>query len=260
MRWLLAFAVAFAVVAMAQWRPGGRLDARLAPFVDRSSKPESATDAGGAAPHLSPAVPWIVVGGFVGALVAQGDLFLTGPGRSIVVSMLFGALAGYLVWRIRATADARRKDRRYRLELPIVTDALAMQVVSGESIGTSIEHVAESSRGEVSDGLRRVLRMIDSGTATPDALEVEAEHARHPDGKRLLETLAHAHAHGGRLADSLADLSTDFRAGMERDVTSEGGRRAVAAHGPVLALMVPTALLFLLYPTLVGLRALSGAP
>ena len=196
----------------------------------------------------------------MGALAAQGDLFLTGPGRSVAGSVLLGSLAGYLAWRVRSSADARRRDRRYRLELPIVVDALAMQVVSGESIGTSIEHVAQSSRGEVADGLRRVLAMIESGTATPDALTNEAQCARHPDGKRLLETLAHAHAHGGRLADSLADLSTDFRAGMERDVTSEGGRRAVAAHGPVLALMVPTALLFLLYPTLVGLRALSGSP
>ncbi len=39
-----------------------------------------------------------------------------------------------------------------------------------------------------------------------------------------------------------------------------GGRRALTTYGPVLALMVPVTLLFLLYPTLVGLRSLAGDP
>jgi hypothetical protein len=47
---------------------------------------------------------------------------------------------------------------------------------------------------------------------------------------------------------------------MERDLTTESGKAMVTTYGPVLALMVPTALLFLLYPTLIGLRSLGGAP
>ena len=47
-------------------------------------------------------------------------------------------------------------------------------------------------------------------------------------------------------------------AGIEMDLTAEGGKRAIATYGPILALMVPTVLLFLSYPTLLGLRALSG--
>jgi hypothetical protein len=65
---------------------------------------------------------------------------------------------------------------------------------------------------------------------------------------------------GGRLSDALAELARDLRAGLERDVSAEGGKRALASYGPVLALMVPVALLFLLYPTLVGLRELAGGP
>jgi hypothetical protein len=65
---------------------------------------------------------------------------------------------------------------------------------------------------------------------------------------------------GGRLADALGDLAIDYRAALERDLMSEGGKRAIATYGPVLVLMVPTALVFLIYPTLLGLRALSGTP
>jgi hypothetical protein len=47
---------------------------------------------------------------------------------------------------------------------------------------------------------------------------------------------------------------------LARDLTAEGGKRALATYGPVLALMVPVTLLFLLYPTLAGLRSLAGSP
>ncbi|MCL1692074.1 MAG: pilus assembly protein TadB, partial [Actinomycetia bacterium] len=72
--------------------------------------------------------------------------------------------------------------------------------------------------------------------------------------------LAHAHDTGGRLADALGELGTDYRAALARDLTAEGGRRALTTYGPVLALMVPVTLLFLIYPTLVGLRSLAGDP
>jgi hypothetical protein len=76
----------------------------------------------------------------------------------------------------------------------------------------------------------------------------------------MYDLLAHAHESGGRLATMLTELALDLRAGIERDLSSEGGKRAVASYGPILALMVPVALLFLLYPTLIGLRSLSGTP
>ena len=69
--------------------------------------------------------------------------------------------------------------------------------------------------------------------------------------------MANAHGTGGRLAETLADLAADYRATLARDLTAEGGRRALSTYGPILALMVPVALLFLMYPTLVGLRQLS---
>ncbi len=260
MRWVLAVAIGVAVFSVAMWQPRGALTDRLAPFLDRNRSAEDARPATRMHLTVHAGVAWALLGGFIGLLVAQGDLFVGGPGRSVVGFAAAGAGLGYLGWRIRASSVKRTKDRRFRLELPVVTDALTMQIVSGESVGTAIQHVASASTGEVTASFERVLARTASGASVPASLLEEARNVPHQDGRRLLETLAHAHTHGGRLGDSLADLSTDFRAGIERDLTSEGGKRAVAAHGPVLALMVPTALLFLLYPTVVGLRALSGSP
>jgi Flp pilus assembly protein TadB len=142
----------------------------------------------------------------------------------------------------------------------VVADALAMQIVSGESVSTATGRVASSTTGVASDELDAALFEAEHERSFPEALVEAGKSSAHADGRRLYETLAHAHMAGGRLSESLTNLSADFRASLERDLMSEGGKRAIASYGPILALMVPTALLFLLYPTLLGLRALSGAP
>lgn len=210
--------------------------------------------------RLLPGLPWIGVGSFAGVLLAQGDLFVVGPGRSVPALALLGGMGGWLIFSARRSSIAERRARRLRFELPVVADALALQIVSGESVGSSIANVTNSTSGVVSEELGAALIQSDATTSLADALSNAAQISAHPDARRLYETLAHAHTAGGSLSNALTDLAVDYRAGLERDLTAEGGKRAITTYGPVLGLMVPTTLLFLLYPTVLGLRALSGAP
>lgn len=207
--------------------------------------------------------PWaasVVVGGLVGVLASQGDLFISGAGRSAPLLAALGGAAGYFVWSFRSTNAKDRAARNLRFELPIVADAIALHVVAGDSVSHSVRTVTRDMTGVAVAELTAVLDRQDDGTGLAQSLQVAAEVTAHADARRLYDLLAHAHESGGRLAEMLAELAVDLRAGIERDLTAEGGKRAVATYGPVLALMVPTALLFLLYPTLLGLRALSGTP
>jgi Flp pilus assembly protein TadB len=205
--------------------------------------------------------PWMVsvlAGGLMGALASQGDLFISGAGRSAPILSLLGAMGGYFVWSSRRTNAQARKARNLRFELPIVADAIALHVVAGDSVHQSIRTVTQDMTGVAVDELTSVLARQDEGSGLSQSLREAGEATAHQDGRRLYDLLGHAHESGGRLALMLAELSVDLRAGIERDLTAEGGKRAIATYGPILALMVPTALLFLLYPTLLGLRALSG--
>lgn len=209
------------------------------------------------------ALPWltsVIVGGFVGALAAQGDLFLAGPGRSVPALVGLGAAAGYFLWSARRTSLQERRSRQLRFELPIVADAIALHIVSGASVSAAIRAVVLELDGVSVDELAAVVASEDAGEGLTPSLLVAARTTAHPDGRRLFDLLAHAHESGGRLGIMLGELSEDLRAGIERDLSSEGGRRAVASYGPVLALMIPVALLFLLYPTLLGLQSLSNGP
>lgn len=199
-------------------------------------------------------------GALAGVLLAQGDLFLTGPGNSVLTLAVLGALAGWLLVGMHRSTARQRRSRRLRFELPVVADSLALHVIAGESVGTAIAHFVDSSEGVAADEFDAVLTAHRGGVSLSEALQQAGQRTAHDEAQRLYALLAHAHDTGGRLAESLIDLSSDFRAALARDLSAEGGRRALATYGPVLAFMVPVTLLFLLYPTLAGLRSLAGSP
>jgi tight adherence protein C len=200
------------------------------------------------------------VGALTGVLLAQGDLFVQGPGRSVVTLALLGGVTGWLLYGMHRSTMDQRRARRLRFELPVVADTLALHIIAGESVASALDHYVEESSGVAADELAGVLSEHHEGLGLSDALHRASQTTSDREGQRLYTLLAHAHDTGGRLADSLGDLSADYRAALSRDLTAEGGRRALATYGPVLALMVPVTLLFLVYPTLAGLRSLAGSP
>jgi len=199
-------------------------------------------------PSLPAGTIW---GGGIGMLAGTSM-----PDRLIALVVL-GCLGGALV--ARASASTRRQRRSWRLtqELPTIADTLSLHVLAGESVAGAIRRVASSCHGVAADELA-------NAAADPAGLEAglraAAANSCHPDGTRLYEALGHAHRTGGRLAESLGELASDYRASLVAELTAEGGRRALVSFGPILAFMIPVTLLFLMYPTLAGLSALSATP
>lgn len=197
-------------------------------------------------------------GALIGVLLSQGRLFLAGPQRSLPALAALGAAGGWLAFGMYLSTRRERRARRLRFELPVVADALALHVIAGESVATAVERYVASSHGVSAEELEAAMARHHEGAGVEEALQRAVRSSADPDAGRLYSLLAHAHGTGGRLADTLSELARDYRAGLARDLTAEGGRRALATYGPVLALMVPVTLLFLLYPTLVGLRGLAA--
>ena len=257
MTWLAAIITAFAVFLLVTRIRRVSLssavhDYLVEPDLEESAHPPVPRDFG--------FVPWALGGAVVGLLLAQGDLFLSGAGRSAPALAALGAAGGWLVWSSRRTSLTQRRAQRLRHELPVVADAIALHAVAGESVSSALSAVATQTTGVASEEFGAALERHREGASLAESLTESKSATAHPDAGRLYDVLIHAHGSGGRLAASLSELAVDFRSSIATDLTSEGGKRAITSYGPVLALMVPTALLFLLYPTLLGLRALSGAP
>lgn len=198
-------------------------------------------------------------GAFVGLLLAQGDLFLTGA-RSVPGLAAAGTAAGVLGLNAWISTRRERRSRLLHQELPIIADSLALGVLAGESVANAVTDFAHRAGGVGAEELRVVIDAYRRGEALTEALNAAAAVSAHPDAGRLYRLLADAHDTGGQLASSLTELAVDYRAELSRELTAEGGRRAVAVYGPILALMLPVTLLFLIYPTLTGLRSLTLSP
>lgn len=192
------------------------------------------------------------MGGVLGVVAG-----ITVDPERVAVLALLGSLGGLLVSRsIRSTA-AQRRSARLVQELPTVAETIALHILAGESVPTAIARFARASSGVASSELIRATR---SNQPLDEALRSAARDSAHPEAARLYDLLGHAHRTGGGLADALSSLAADYRANLTRELTAEGGRRAITVYGPILALMVPVTLLFLMYPTLAGLTALSSTP
>jgi len=194
-----------------------------------------------------------------GSIWGAGAGLLAGstmPDR-IPALVVLGALGGALAARAATSTRRQHRSRRLVQELPTIADTLALHSLAGESVVGAIRRVTGGCRGVAAEELG-------AAAADPDGLETglrrAAASSAHPEGTRLYELLGHTHRTGGRLADSLGELASDFRASLATELTAEGGRRALAAYGPILAFMIPVTLVFLMYPTLAGLSALSATP
>jgi Flp pilus assembly protein TadB len=258
---LAALAAGGAVFLLATRSPRRDLGRRLAVYLLATPRPappaeKMGSDAGvGIGRRAAAAITGAVIGALLGASAAGGP-----PVRAVGGMALAGAGAGFLAVGVAATQRREARRRSLRQELPTVADALALHVLAGESIPSAVERFCRSASGVAAAELAAALTRHRQGAGLPESLTRAARATAHPDAARLYETLAHAHQTGGRLADGLAALAADFRAAIGREIVAEGGRRALATYGPILALQIPVTLLFLMYPTLVGLGRLSATP
>lgn len=198
---------------------------------------------------------WIVPFAAVGA-VAGGVLAPLPVAAGATVGSLLGLAAGWM-----STQRTRsRQSRRLGFELPAIADLLALYVLSGESVHGALERVCSEASGVAVSEITTAVGEIDAGSGLMEAMHRAARGSAHPDGSRLYEMLAEAHRNGARLADALEIFAADRRSSIGRQIVQEGGRRALAGYGPILGLMIPTTLAFLIYPTLAGLDALAAGP
>jgi len=194
---------------------------------------------------------WIGIGG------VSGSLLLPIPWlQGLVVGAGSGLVA--VMWSQRRRR--RQRNRRLGYELPAIADLLGLYVRSGESVHGAMRRVCIEATGIAASEMSRAIDSIDGGTGLVEAMRNSARDSAHPDGSRLYELLAQAHRSGARLVDALEIFSADRRSTIARDVAEEGGRRSLIGYGPILGLMIPTTLAFLIYPTLAGLDALAAAP
>ncbi|MFH5822267.1 type II secretion system F family protein [Georgenia sp. AZ-5] len=171
-----------------------------------------------------------------GAVGLAGGLFaalVLGTTRGApVVPLLLGVLVcavGGAVGRDQALTQAvRRRRERMTAELPDVAELLALAVAAGEGPVGALERIARSTRGELTDEVRRTLAEARSGVPVAVALERMATRTDAPAVARFVEGIAVALERGTPLAEVLRAQAQDARETARRQLMEAGGKKEMA--------------------------------
>lgn len=174
-----------------------------------------------------------------------------------LASAAAGLVGGVLARDWALGRDLRLREQRMLAEFPAVADLLALAVVAGEAPADALRRVCRLLEGELARELDSALSQARAGEPLTSALSALAERTTLEPFARFVQGLVVAIERGTPLADLLRAQALDVRELGKRTLLEAGGRKEIAMLLPVVFLVLPTTVLFALYPGLLTLTSLA---
>lgn len=207
----------------------------------------------GASWQRSRALVWTLLGAGAGGALATIIAVLQGPLPALLVLPLVGAAAAVVSEQSVRRAGERARERRLHEELPVVLEFLALCLSAGEGLLDALRRVGNRGTGELAVGIREVVVEVGTGSALTDALLAFARREDSPALSRAIDQLVAAVDRGTPLADVLHAHAADARAGEQRELIEQAGRKEIAMLVPLVFLILPISVLFAIFPGVVML-------
>ena len=128
-----------------------------------------------------------------------------------------------------------------------------MAVGAGSSLAAALERVSSAGHGVVAAELGRVLDDTRVGLALVPALQQMASRNELNEMGRFVDAVVVAVERGTPLADVLSAQAADAREAGRRALIEAGGRKEIGMMVPVVFLVLPLSVLFVLFPGFYGL-------
>lgn len=197
---------------------------------------------------------WSLAGMGAGALLGLG---LPVP---LAIAVLLPVVAGMLAFLIveqQLAGASRAWQRRLFLELPVVSEQLAMLLSAGFSLTGALNRVANRGRGACAEDLRRVLGRVRQGLGDVEALREWAAIADVPALDRLVPVLA-LNREASDLGRLLSEEARGIRKDVQRQLTETVERRGEQVWIPVTVATLLPGVLFMAVPFVDALQVFAG--
>jgi tight adherence protein C len=203
---------------------------------------------------------WAVSGAIPGALLLASTLAGgSGPSAGVGLALLVAGVAGGAVARdSQLTGAVAKREEAILDEFPTVAELLALSVTAGEGPAAGLARVGASSDGPLAGELRRALADVNTGMTLSRALEALARRIGLDPIDRFVDGLLVAMERGSPLGEVLRAQAVDAREARKRQLLESGGRKEIAMMVPVVFLVLPTTIIFALYPGIVGFGVVAG--
>ncbi|MGH9158324.1 MAG: type II secretion system F family protein [Acidimicrobiales bacterium] len=192
------------------------------------------------------------------ALAAVGSAALRPSALVGLLLLAGGPLLGFLVVEQRLLSASARRQRRLFLELPVVSEQLAMLLSAGFSLGAGLNRLAARGEGACAEDLRRVTGRVRQGLSEPEALREWAAVARVPALDRLVPVLA-LDREAGDLGRLISEEARAIRRDVQRTLVETMDRRAQQVWIPVTVATLVPGVVFMAIPFIEALRLFSGS-
>jgi tight adherence protein C len=191
----------------------------------------------------------------VGALLATTALALAVhvPAPVAAVGIWIAPLLGFLVVEQQLAFRSERWQRTLTLELPVVSEQLAMLLTAGYSLGGALTRLSTRSSGAVAADFRRVLRRTRQGVSEGDALDEWAVLVRVPAVSRLASVLR-LHGEAADLGRLVSDEARACRDEGHRTLLEAVERKTQQVWIPVTFAALVPGTIFLAVPFMSALR------
>ena len=192
-----------------------------------------------------------VAGAVVGVLAAAVGIATGQLGPFLAVGLvLMAAAIGVIAWDQLLSRRANNREQRMLAEFPTIAEFLALAVGAGEGAVGALDRVCRLSRGDLSGELRHCLADARAGASLPVALTGLADRTGLPSLARFVDGIVVAVERGTPLADVLRAQAQDVREAGRRAVMETAGRKEILMMVPVVFLILPTTIVFALFPGL----------
>ena len=148
---------------------------------------------------------WLILLAFLFVLILAANL-------DILISILLliiAPIACFAMAMIMPGSRAKSLASSIDKELPFALRHMSIEIRAGVGIFKTMESIASSDYGALSDGFRSVLFNIEKGVPTEDALDMWGERTRSEGLRRMVSHLVRAMKTGGNLSDIMITIAED---------------------------------------------------
>lgn len=192
---------------------------------------------------------WALIGAVAGTVLsiviarAQTVPFALNVLLVVAFSVTGLVLRDYVLQRAAAARVSRMAS-----ELPTVLEFLTLSMSAGEGMLDAVRRVSRISRGELASELGRVISQVNTGVALTDALNRMAAGVQLPSLTRCVEQITGALERGTPLAEVFRAQAQDSREDAKRLLIETAGKKEVAMLLPLVFLILPTTIVFAIFP------------
>ena len=154
----------------------------------------------------------------------------------------------------RASKLSKRMRRQIDAELPDLIDLACGALLTGQSLHAAIERVASRSNSIVASELQVFLRNVSLGQSLSSELAALCERKPTAAMKEFVNKISLSIARGTPLAESFEALSASLRERRGFELLKRAGANETKMLIPLVALVLPTTVLFALYPSVLVLN------